>query len=306
MAKNKHHPPTQQELIDTFLKRMAAAGMPLERARQGHGRNLIYRITSGEKEDQLIRLRTASAPFLIAKATGFDWRDPINLESGHQDYVGSVQFNRATGEIGTFLIPKSRVIEDLRDGHREATEALGRPSRSDVRILYFDKQEDIPKRHHGFADKYAAFGIPPVEGESATAHPVQLEGGSHTEADDALLEALDEEVRDREQECIRRGIYSTRMVPQIVRFGVVQAMVRHLEHDSFGHGRDELDDLVEAGYLHLTVESSVLNPKYASLFTDGQRRLAWSNLFGPHRIARSQLMHDLGGENHGHEQAGST
>ena len=36
----------------------------------------------------------------------------------------------------------------LRDGHREATETLSRPSKSDVRIIYFDKQEKTADHEH--------------------------------------------------------------------------------------------------------------------------------------------------------------
>jgi hypothetical protein len=48
----------------------------------------------------------------------------------------------------------------MQASHRAATEKLGRPSRSDVRILYF---ADKPGRDwHGYAKKYAEFKLPVI------------------------------------------------------------------------------------------------------------------------------------------------
>lgn len=287
----KKHNFSNEELRNAFLDRMGSAGMPLERVIDGHGGNQLYRITAGDRAGKRVRLRTNRKPAVMSLASGVDWADPIALETGAQDFVGIVCVTK-DGTIDTYLVPTHRVVADMREEHRAAVQARGGHSGSKVRILYFDERQRNGVRQHSYAERYAEFRVEPVES--------QLAGESQPAAvttEDALLQELHDDVVEREKRWIKlRGAPGSRLLPMIARVGVVKAIDRHLELGSFGNSRTVLTDVIEAGCSHLTVEASVLNPKYQSLFTVEQRQRAWNNLFGGYRSARFDLIHDLSAE----------
>jgi hypothetical protein len=287
----KKHSISNEELRNAFLDRMAGAGMPLERVNNGHGGNQLYQITVGDKAGKRVRVRTNRRPAVMSLASGVDWADPIALVTGAQDFVG-ISFVTREGAIDTYLVPTDRVVADMREEHRAAVQARGGHSGSKVRILYFDERQRNGVREQGYAERYAEFRVKPVE--SQLADESQPVAGT---TEDALLQELHDDLVGREKRWIEvRGTPGSQLLAMIARVGVVKAIDRHLALGSFGNSRTVLTDVIEAGCSHLTVEASVLNPKYQSLFTVEQRQCAWNNLFGRYRS------HDLsvGIANHEH------
>jgi hypothetical protein len=156
---------TNQELRSILRDRMEAAGMPIERVPGGHAANQLYRITAGTNAEKTVRLRTNRDYAVMALAEGPDYAAVISsLED--IDLVAIACVN-PSGEAECYLVPASRLNEDMKAGHRAASGRLNRPSNSNVRILYFRYRVDRP--WHGYARKYAEFRLgPAVEAQPST------------------------------------------------------------------------------------------------------------------------------------------
>jgi hypothetical protein len=145
---------SNQDLRRTLLVRLQATGRPTERVREGQvSAAQVYRIISGADEGKTVRVRTNRAWALIANASDSHWNAPIPLFDD-VDFVAAACIN-SQGQAEFYLIPASRVIEDMRAAHQAYCERRNQPSGSNVRALYFAADP----QHRPWFGKYAEFRL---------------------------------------------------------------------------------------------------------------------------------------------------
>ena len=126
------------------------------------------------------------------KADGPAVEDTMNLERGDDTFVCvCVRGHRGSEDPEVYLIPKARMIDDMRENHARWI-ATHPDSESDVRALAFSGDPATPGR--GFRVHYAEFRIHP-EGaaDQVEAEPLQR----HTDESPAELQRLMNELARR-------------------------------------------------------------------------------------------------------------
>jgi hypothetical protein len=164
---------TNADLREIFKRRMASCGTPIERVDRSGGPSQLYKFAAGPNTGKRLRLRTNHEWAVMSIADGTDSNEPIpSLESA--DFVGIACINTETGAVECYEVPATRVVGDMKVGHRDATR--GRDSGSKVRILYFRNHEE-ERSWYGFASKYARFMIPGEDTAPVAETPPRADSG---------------------------------------------------------------------------------------------------------------------------------